>query len=195
LADSADNAGGGAPSDSTFVLRAMLERGITNAAIACIWDPVAVSIAASAGVGARLDMRIGGKVGPMSGDPLDLDVEVVGYQPNAVQWFGPEGAARENDLGDTVAVRSAGIDIVLNSKRTQVFSPHCFTEVGIDPTQKQILVVKSSQHFYARFAPLAAKVLYLNSPGTLTLDWASLPYRKIDRGIYPFADNPWGNKL
>ena len=191
LADSADNAGGGAPSDSTFVLRAMLERGITNAAVACIWDPVAVSIATSAGIGARLDLRIGGKIGPMSGDPLDLQVEVIGIQPDARQWFGPEGAARANELGDSVAVRAAGIDIVLNSKRTQVFSPHCFSEVGIDPTEKQILVVKSSQHFYARFEPIAAKVLYLDTPGTLSMDWASLPYEKIDRGIYPFVENPW----
>jgi len=193
LADSADNAGGGAPSDSTFVLRAMLERGITNAALGCIWDPVAVSIATSAGVGARLPMRIGGKVGPMSGEPLDLEVEVIGIQPDVVQWFGPEGAARENHLGNTAAVRAAGIDIVLNSSRTQVFSPHCFTKVGIDPTAKRILVVKSSQHFYARFAPLAAQVLYLNPPGALTLDWPSLPYQKIDRSIYPFVENPWSD--
>jgi microcystin degradation protein MlrC len=194
LADSADNAGGGAPSDSTFVLRAMLERGITDAAVACIWDPVAVSIASSAGLGARLDIRIGGKVGPVSGDPLDLHVEVIGVHPDARQWFGPEGAARENALGAAVAVRCAGIDIVLNSQRTQVFSPHCFTEVGIDPTQKQILVVKSSQHFYARFAPLATEVLYLNPPGALTLDWSSLPYERFARDIYPFVENPWGDR-
>jgi microcystin degradation protein MlrC len=169
----------------------MLERGVTDAALGCLWDPVAVSIATSAGVGARLDLRVGGKVGPMSGDPLDLQVEVLATQPDAVQWFGPKGAARPNQLGDLVAVRTAGIDVVLNSKRTQVFSPHCFTEVGVDPAQKRILVVKSSQHFYARFAPLAAEVLYLDPPGALTLDWPSLPYLKIDRGIYPFVENPW----
>jgi microcystin degradation protein MlrC len=160
--------------------------------VGCIWDPVAVSIAADAGVGAQLDLRIGGKVGPMSGDPLDLHVEVIGIQPDAVQWFGPKDAARPNHLGDAVAVRTAGIDIVLNSERTQVFSPRCFTAVGIDPAQKRIVVVKSSQHFYARFAPLAAEVLYLNPPGALTIDWASLPYHKIDRGIYPFVEDPWG---
>jgi microcystin degradation protein MlrC len=76
LADVADNAGGGAPSDSTFMLRAMLERGMRDAALGCIWDPGAVALAFAAGEGAKLRVRLGGKLGPMSGQPLDLEVRV-----------------------------------------------------------------------------------------------------------------------
>jgi microcystin degradation protein MlrC len=54
LSDGADNPGGGAASDSTFILRRMLERGITNAALGPMWDPIAVRIAFDAGVGAKL---------------------------------------------------------------------------------------------------------------------------------------------
>ena len=50
LADSADNPGGGAAGDSTFILRRMLERGIDNACIGPLWDPVAARIAFDAGV-------------------------------------------------------------------------------------------------------------------------------------------------
>ena len=71
LADGADNPGGGAAGDSTFVLRRMLERGIGNACLGPLWDPVAVRIAFDAGVGATLPLRIGGKIGPLSGDPID----------------------------------------------------------------------------------------------------------------------------
>jgi microcystin degradation protein MlrC len=49
----------------------MIERGITDAALGPLWDPGAVRIAFEAGVGARLPMRLGGKVSPLSGDPLD----------------------------------------------------------------------------------------------------------------------------
>ncbi len=80
VADQADNAGGGAPSDSTFVLRRLLERGVADAALAMMWDPIVVHMAKSAGVGARLTVRLGGKMGPTSGDPLDLDVTVAGVQ-------------------------------------------------------------------------------------------------------------------
>ncbi|TMC59225.1 MAG: M81 family metallopeptidase, partial [Chloroflexi bacterium] len=44
LADVADNAGGGAPNDSTFILRRLIERNVENAALGCIWDPVVVAI-------------------------------------------------------------------------------------------------------------------------------------------------------
>ena len=53
VADQADNAGGGAPSDSTFVLRALLERGVRDAALGMMWDPIAVKVAMSAGEGAE----------------------------------------------------------------------------------------------------------------------------------------------
>src|SRR5689334_4537012 len=71
LADRSDNPGSGASGDSTFILRRLLERGISDVALGPLWDPIAVRIAFDAGVGARLPMRIGGKTGPMSGDPLD----------------------------------------------------------------------------------------------------------------------------
>src|ERR1700744_6553033 len=57
LADRSDNPGSGASGDSTFILRRLLERGITNAALGPLWDPIAVRIAFDAGVGARLPLR------------------------------------------------------------------------------------------------------------------------------------------
>ena len=76
LADGADNPGGGAAGDSTFILKRLLERGIGNACLGPLWDPIAARVAFEAGVGARLNLRIGGKIGPLSGDPLDLQVTV-----------------------------------------------------------------------------------------------------------------------
>jgi microcystin degradation protein MlrC len=60
IADTADNAGGGAPSDSTFLLRAILARGLSDVCIGPFWDPVAVRFAHEAGEGARLHLRLGG---------------------------------------------------------------------------------------------------------------------------------------
>ena len=58
LADGADNPGGGAPGDSTFILQRLIERGIGNAIIGPLWDPVAARIAFEAGVGATLGLRM-----------------------------------------------------------------------------------------------------------------------------------------
>ncbi len=190
IADVSDNAGGGAPSDSTFLLQRMLERGITNAAIACIWDPIAAGVAIEAGEGTQLDLRVGGKMGKMSGDPVDLRATVGKIALNALQHFGPPEAEQEYPLGDSVAVSANGIDLVLISTRTQVFSPEVFTNVGIDPKARKILIVKSTQHFYARFAPIAAQVIYVAAPGAVAPRFANIPYEVASHDRWPMADDP-----
>lgn len=51
LADVSDNAGGGAPGDSTFILRRIIERGIEDVASCLYWDPIAVRMCREAGKG------------------------------------------------------------------------------------------------------------------------------------------------
>ena len=191
IADQSDNAGGGAPSDSTFVLRALLERSVTNAALGMIWDPIAVKVAMSAGEGAMLDLRLGGKMGPMSGDPLDLRVTVSGIIPDMKQqWTQSEGSV-SMDCGDSVSLHCQGIDIIVNSKRGQVFSPTVFSNFGIDPKTKRLLVVKSTQHFYAGFAPIADEIIYMAGPGAIPPLFTEIPYQRADLNKYPWVDNPF----
>ncbi|XHS78274.1 M81 family metallopeptidase [Burkholderiaceae bacterium UC74_6] len=183
LADTADNPGGGAACDSTFVLKELLARGITGAALGMIWDPQAVAIATAAGVGARLPLRMGGKVGPLSGDPVDLDVEVLACRSDAQQRGLTPGGF--DALGASVAVRARGITIVLNSIRQQVFSPDCFTELGVTLEDQRLIVVKSTQHFRAGFDSLAAATIYADSPGSLQVDLSAMPYKHLPRPVWP----------
>ena len=182
LADTADNPGGGAACDSTFVLRALLDRQATGVALGMIWDPQAVAIATDAGVGARLALRIGGKVGPLSGEPVDVMAEVLACRADALQ-HGLGGLL--DPLGAAVAIHAQGMDIVLNSTRQQVFSPDCFTELGVDLSTKRLVVVKSTQHFRAGFDPMASASFYCDAPGTLNGNLAALPYRHLPRPIWP----------
>jgi microcystin degradation protein MlrC len=124
----------------------------------------------------------------MSGDPLDLSVTVTKIVPDAMQSFGQGADRARSRLGDAVALHSQGIDIVVNSIRTQVYNPDAFSNLGIDPAQKEILVVKSMQHFYAGFAPMAAEVLYVDAPGALQTNFAALRYRRVDRSLWPLRE-------
>lgn len=84
-ADTGDNAVGGAPGHSTFVLSELLRRGMRDVGQAMIWDPIVVQLAISAGVGAALRVRLGGKMSAASGDPLDLTVKVMAIVPGMVR--------------------------------------------------------------------------------------------------------------
>lgn len=191
IADQADNAGGGAPSDSTFALKELLNRGITNAAIGMMWDPIVVDVAMSAGEGATLDVRLGGKMGTMSGDPLDLTVTVTKIVPDMAQYWPQKEGTLKILCGDSVALHCQGIDIVVNSNRTQVLSPDVFSNLGINPSEKKLLIVKSTQHFYAGFSPIASKIIYMAGPGSIPPIFKEIPYKRVDLNKYPWIDNPF----
>jgi microcystin degradation protein MlrC len=183
IADRADNSGGGAASDSTFILEAMLKRGMRDAALGLLWDPIAVDFCHAAGEGAELALRIGGKVGPMSGRPLDVHAKVLALRDDVRQaWFGRGEPVLP--IGKSAAIRVDGIDIVLNSNRHQIFSRHAFEGHGIDLSAKKAIVVKSTQHFYEAYHALG-DVIYCDAPGTVTMDFTTIPYKHIRRPIYP----------
>lgn len=183
VSDGSDNPGGGSPSDATQFLRTLIDAGETNIACALIWDPIAVQLASAAGEGATLDLRIGGKACSFSGQPLDLQVTVKKIIPKAVQQF----AGGSWPLGDMVCVSTLqGTDLILNTNRSQCFSVNVFEQAGVDLSKKKIIVVKSSQHFYASFAPIAKQVLYAATQGVCSPDLSQFSYQNISRPMWPF---------
>lgn len=187
LADIADNPGGGAAGDSTFILRRLVEREVGKVVIGALWDLGAVHICRSAGQGAQLDLRIGGKCGPASGLPVDLRIVVRAVVENHTQ---SALGARER-LGTCVWVEAAnGLHIVLSSIRTQTYGTDLFTGMGITLEDKALIVVKSTQHFHAQFAPLARAVVYVTTPGAMALDFAAIPYRLRTLDFWPRVADP-----
>ena len=193
LADASDNAGGGAPSDNTAILRRVLDRrllgySIAGAVLGCFWDPQAVQFCAEAGEGASFLLRLGGKCGPASGDPVDLMVTVRRVDPDHSQ-AGLSGSRSE--LGCSAWVSAGGIDLVLTSKRQQTFAPDAFTGLGLTLHDKALVVVKSSQHFQAAFAPIARAIHYVSGPGALNFDYAAIPYTKRTVPFWPRVADPF----
>jgi microcystin degradation protein MlrC len=93
--------------------------------------------------------------------------------------------SRPAALGRSAWLHIGGIDVVLASRRTQVFAPNAFTGLGISLADKKTIVVKSSHHFWRKFAPLATRVIHVAAPGALTADFAAIDYRKRDPHYWP----------
>lgn len=188
LADIADNAGGGAPGDNTAILRRLVERRVTVAAIGCFWDPVAMQFYREAGVGARFELRIGGKCGRASGELIDLMITV----RNVLDSHSQQGLSDGRfDCGASAWVEADGVDIVLISQRGQTHAPDAFTGLGCTLADKRVVVVKLSQHFYAGFAPIATEIRYVSAPGALTMDFANIPYVRKTAPFWPRVADPF----
>jgi microcystin degradation protein MlrC len=191
VADPTDNAGGGAASDNTNIIRRLLERGLADAAVGPVWDPVAVEFCHAAGLGATLPLRFGGKAAATSGLPVDGEVTVIGLARDGHQMF---GSARI-PFGDGAGIRVGGVEIALISRRVQAFGPEIFSELGIDLATKRYVGVKSTNHFHAGYAPLAAKVIYCDGGGPSPLDARKYPFRKITRPLWPHDELPEGRMV
>lgn len=189
IADMWDNPGGGVAGDGTLLLRRMIERQLPKAALATIWDPMAVNFAHGAGEGAEIDLRIGGKSGPLGGEPIDARVIVRKVVQEGWQSFGGSRVT----LGPSAVVRIAGtgIDVILNTNRTQTFEPDIFSNLGIDPLAQRVLVVKSTNHFYAGFAPIASEVIYVSAGAAYPSNPRVTNYRKLTRKLWPRVEDPF----
>jgi microcystin degradation protein MlrC len=188
IADTIDNAGGGAPSDATHVLRRCLERGLRNIALGAFWDPGAVAICREAGIGARLPLRVGGKASRTGGEPIDLDVVVraVADQHSQTGLSGARAA-----MGAATWVEADGVHLLLNTIRQQVFHPDAFEGLGCRLDGLRAVFVKSSQHFYAGFAPIAQAVRYVATPGTFSVAAGTSPYSKRTTPYWPHVADPF----
>ncbi len=187
VADVWDNPGGGMAGDSTAILREIVDRGINQAAIAAIWDPIAVQFCFASGIDARIPLRFGAKSGPGLGEPMDATVVVTGLSKNGFMCIG-DSIAR---LGRCAAIQLAGeIDVVLCENRVQAYTPDIFTCVGINPASKRLLVVKSTNHFRAGFSDVSDHILYVDSGVPYPHDPRTTQYKKLERDIWPIVENP-----
>lgn len=186
VADVWDNPGGGVAGDSTILLQEALNQNLGGVALGTIWDPMAVRLCFAAGEGAELNLRFGGKTSAHAGAPIDAKVTVTRLQRDAVQSFGTSVVP----LGDCAVIRIGDLDIVLNTNRSQTFSPDLFTNLGIDIAKKRIVLVKSTNHFHGAFAPVAGEILYAAVDGPYPNNPVHTDYTHLTRALWPRVDAP-----
>jgi microcystin degradation protein MlrC len=188
IGDQSDNPGGGAPGDATFALRWAIEHNMSDAAFAILCDPEAVMKARTAGVGAIARIALGGKHGPLTGEPIERDWTVVTVRDEVSHSFAQEdGPPMCFPLGAVAVLRHGSIDIIVSSLPCQCYGPDIFDDLGLSLEGKSAVVVKSAQHFTSAFAPVADHLIYMAGPGAVPPDPRMIAYRKLDTSnLYPW---------
>jgi microcystin degradation protein MlrC len=175
------------PGDATWILRELMDQGVTGFYYAALRDERALAALAErdAGPGDAFDMEVGGFTGPQAGDPVPVE--------GTVRYFGPLWGY---DRVAAIEIGEPGPDaslLVLTPAYTQITHPERLRFGDIEPDGYRVFVVKSRVHFRRGFdeTGYAPTILVVDAPGpwvgTTRLD--SLPYEHapIDR-LYPFGD-------
>lgn len=185
LADQADNPGGGAPGDSTEILRLFIERDLRDAAVLYLVDPAVAAAAKRAGVGVTLNVEVGGKSHPLLGPPVSMQAEVLAVSNGHFTYDGPMWAGVVEDMGVSALLRQRGVHVIVISRRQQPVDLAFARGLGLDCRRMQYLCLKSSGHFRSGFGPVAGSVYSVDATGLLTQDFTRLPFARLGRKIYP----------
>ena len=177
LADSQDNPGGGGFGDTTEILRALVAQQAVGAVVGVINDEQAASSAHSAGVGAIIELSLGGKSGVAGCQPLLADFKVLGLSDGRCTATGPMLAGADMDFGRTALLEVGGVQVVVGSKPIQTMDQSMFRHLGVEPSRQKIIVVKSSIHFRNDFQEIASAILMVAAPGPVIADVKTLPFR------------------
>jgi microcystin degradation protein MlrC len=188
IAETSDNAGGGAAADGTHLLKAMLAANLSAAAFGFIFDPETAEQAHAAGVGATIEARIGGKTDSLHGSPAETRAYVKALTDGEYIMQSELGRGMKIELGKTARLIVGGMDIIVASSRQQTYEPELFLLHGIDVSRYTIIALKSSQHFRAGFEPVAARIIRTDTPGATTNDFSLFPYKRIPRPMWPFDE-------
>ncbi len=182
ISDSGDNPTAGGAGDIPFVLERLLAAGAKATLVAGLVDAEAVTACGQAGIGATVPLTLGGKLDPMHGQPLHVNGTVISL--HTVPWPASAKAGTTTMPNRVAVIDAQGVHVVLTERRTPFHRLTDFTNLDLDPTQYQIVVVKMG-YLVPEVDQLARRALLALSPGAVNQDIENLPYKRIQRPMFP----------
>lgn len=182
LADTQDNPGGGGTADTTSLLKALHARRIERVLAGIVCDAEAAARAHAAGVGATLDLDLGGASG--GGEtPFSARFSVEALGDGKFTATGPFYLGSRMNLGPMALLRLGEVRIAVASRKQQAADQAMFRHLRVEPQDFAVLALKSSVHFRADFGAIASRILVVDAPGANIADPARLAFTKVRRRV------------
>ena len=183
IADGADATNGGSPGDSTCLLKEMLAQKITCPAYLTMVDEEAVKRAFEVPKGSEIELELGAKRSRRYHQPVQLRARVEGFSDGRFDVGGH--CAQQADMGRCALLRVGSIQIVVSECPGPGHDPEVFRQIGLEPSDAQIVVLKCTVGHMKVFADIMTESLACECPGPSPSYLDRLDYRSIPRPIYP----------
>ncbi len=184
LVDIGDNIGAGTPGDGTILLAELLKQG-ARGALVLLPDPEAVALALAAGVRQRVTLKVGGKMDDLHGPPVEIEGTVRTLTDGIFTNIGPMRDGVVDDQGRTAVIDTGDLTVVLTERRIPMWNLQQLRALGIEPTRLRIVVVKAAIAYRAAYAPIARRIIEVDTPGLAAADVNRFEYKRLKRPIYP----------
>jgi microcystin degradation protein MlrC len=180
IADTQDNPGGGGHGDTTGLLAELVHQRAAGAVLCLINDAESAAACHAAGEGATVSLSLGGK---SDGLPFACAARVLKLTGGRFTLTGPMGAGNPGNLGPCALIDIDGVRVMVVSQKMQALDQAILRHVGVEPSECPILVLKSSVHFRADFAPIADTIIVGIAPGPVVADPATLNFRYVRANV------------
>ena len=151
-----------------------------------------VAQAISAGVGAEIEMLVGGKVDTWHGEPVRVRATVEALTDGRFTTGGKDHFANiygtAVDMGRCARLRCGSITLLLTEVKSPPGDLEQLRSQGIAPEAQKIIVVKSTIAFRGAYESIAAQIIEVDTPGLCAASLTAFPYQKLRRPIYPLDD-------
>ena len=189
LLDHYDNCASGGTMDTMAVLGAMLEAGLEDAVAFAVCDPQAVEQMKRAGVGARVTLPLGGKTDMpalgLAGKPRSVTGNVRRIVSGIYRNEGPMARGELADMGAAAVLDTGKVEIAVISRHVEPHDIASFRTLGIEPSRKRYVMLKSRVHWRAGLGPLAKAVVECAGEGVCTSDYSQLRFARVRRPVFP----------
>ncbi|MFM7322954.1 MAG: M81 family metallopeptidase [Armatimonadota bacterium] len=190
VAEPSDNIGGGTPGDTTALLAAFLELNLANAAVA-IADPVAVATLGKFAIGAPVSITVGGRSGCLGATtPFPIDGILESRSDGRFLLEDPTGHLASMgggvvEMGPCAVVRTAGVRVLLTSRKTPPFDLGMWRSNGIVPESLAVVGVKAAVAHRRAWERIAEGFVNVDTPGPSPTNLLRLPWKRVRRPIFP----------
>ncbi|OFV81131.1 MAG: hypothetical protein A2W26_10090 [Acidobacteria bacterium RBG_16_64_8] len=183
IADTGDNIGGGAPGDSSVLLREALEHGGIRFATT-IWAPNAVAEAAATAEGAAVRTTLGSP-------PLDVTARVLAVRPGTFIHDGPLSRGVQFDMGTVAVLQIDRVQLLVQTHAVPPNDKSMFRTFGIDVGTLDAVALKGAVAIRAGWSSLVKDFLPAATPGPTTCDVSQLSFKHATRSLWPLDDVPF----
>lgn len=191
LMDCGDNIGGGGPGDSTLLFREVLRQRVRGCCVV-LYDPESVAACLEEGVGADIDLHVGGKTDSRHGEPVHIRGRIKILSDGRFEEPEPRhGGSRFLDQGKTAVIATEdGHTVVVNSLRVMPASLQQLLSLGVRPQAHKLLIVKGVTAPRAAYDPVSARTIPVDTEGVTQAGPESFDFKRRPRPLFPLDEFP-----
>lgn len=187
LSDTGDSVYGGAPGDSTVLLRELIRQqdALCGPVLVPLIDPATVQAAVAAGIGNPFDAEVGAKRDSVFSQPVRLQGKVAALSSGGQFLIEERGACT---LEPAALIECGQIKLaVLSRPAFAINHPALYRHLGLEVSEARAVVVKTASNFQF-FAPWRVDMIRCDSPGMTQSNLKAFDWQRLPRPTWPLDE-------